>query len=155
MLVVFVWGFLGKRPVVLVPGMMGSRFNGTVTRRPYWYCPHIKDGPVWLRDDLIPPPLFRCMLSAMAQAYDPTKAYPVEKEGVNVYSGTGALGDVDSTCFVDDLFGEYLIPTFEFLAQRFESRGWTRAVDLFGLSNDWRPRVLHPPVGRRASGGPG
>jgi hypothetical protein len=95
------------------------------------------------------------MLSALAQAYDPTKEYPVEKEGVNLY--TGALGEVDSTCFVDDLFGEHLIPTFEFLAapvaQRFELRGWTRDVDLFGLSNDWRQGVLHLRVGRRPSGG--
>lgn len=50
------------KPVLLVPGLIGSRLHGNVSRHSYWFCPKIENDDVLINDILMIPPLYKCLL---------------------------------------------------------------------------------------------
>lgn len=131
------------KPIMLVPGLMGTQLRGNVTRHPYWYCPKIVDDYVWVNDVLVIPPIHKCMLESLGLQWNNKTNQITQKDGVSIapfdFGGLGAISYADE--FEKTL---HFIPTYSPFIEILKSKGYVERETLFGIPFDWRFGIVHP-----------
>lgn len=130
-----------KKPVVLIPGLFGSRLRGDVTKKRYWYCPIVHDEEIWFNERYLIPPTYYCMFDDMRMEWDEKNKNVKQPDYVNLttidFGGVTGFNNVDTSAF-----GIHLVPYYEHIIERLEKIGYIVGTDLFGAPNDWRRGVL-------------
>ena len=127
----------GKRPVILVPGLMGSMLNGDITGHRYWYCSNEKDNNIWFNDKYIIPPLYNCLFDYIHLEWDGEKNEPTQPNYVNItivdFGGINGINTVD-TIFYD----KHILPYYKIMIDKLQDNGFVVGDTIFGAPFDWR-----------------
>lgn len=136
-------GSIGRKPIMLVPGLMGTQLRGNVTRHPFWYCPKVIDDYVWVNDVLIIPPIHKCLLESLGLQWNNETNQITQKDGVSI--GPFDFGGLGAISYADELEETlHIIPTYASFIEVLKSRGYVERESLFGIPFDWRFGMVHP-----------
>ncbi|EAX96516.1 Lecithin:cholesterol acyltransferase family protein [Trichomonas vaginalis G3] len=138
-----IWLFLSTsvslRPIILVPGTMGSNLVATITnRKTHWYCPkNLNNEEIWVDEEYVIPPIVNCLGDWLTMRYDPTINDAVDQENCKI--DIVDFGGVNGMSFIDDIFNSSkLIPYMHEYIKYLQKHGYTVGQDLFGAPFDWR-----------------
>lgn len=125
------------KPIMLVPGLMGTQLRGNVSRKPWWFCPPIVDDIVWVNDVLVIPPIYKCMLESLGLEWHEETNEITQKEGVSI--GPFDFGGLGAISYADELEQTFhVVPTYASFIEVLKSRGYIERETLFGIPFDWR-----------------
>ena len=134
---------IARKPIMLVPGLMGTQLRGNVTRHPYWYCPKVVDDYVWVNDVLIIPPIHKCLLDSLGLQWNNETNEITQKEGVSIapfdFGGLGAISYADE---LEKTF--HVVKTYAPFIEYLTALGYVERETLFGIPFDWRFGMVHP-----------
>ena len=126
-----------KRPVILIPGLMGSRLNGDITDHKHWYCSKESDNNIWFNDKFAIPPLYNCLFDYIRLEWDSEKKEPKQPDYVNI--SIVDFGGIEGITTVDTIFfDKHIVPYYKVMIDKLEAQGYIVGQNLFGAPFDWR-----------------
>jgi hypothetical protein len=126
-----------KRPIILIPGLMGSILDGDVTKKKYWFCSKQSNANVWFNDKYAVPPLYKCLFDDIKLVWDSKKQEPAQPDYINL--STVDFGGIKGINHVDTLlFDVHIVPYYSIMISKLEKAGFVVGKDIFGAPFDWR-----------------
>ena len=126
-----------NRPIILIPGLMGSILDGDVTKKRYWYCPKESKANIWFNDKYAIPPTYKCLFDDIKLVWDNDKKEPKQPDYVNL--STVDFGGINGINHVDTLFfNQHIVPYYSVIISKLEKEGFIVGKDIFGAPFDWR-----------------
>lgn len=127
-----------KRPIILIPGLMGSILNGDILGKTSWYCPSKeKNVNIWFNDRYAVPPTYKCLFNYIKLVWNEKTKEPEQPSYVNMtvvdFGGINGINHVDTA-----LFGIHIVPYYSVIIDHLKKNGWGVGTDIFGIPFDWR-----------------
>lgn len=124
------------KPVIFLPGTLGSILEGSINRYDHWYCPVLKDKTIYINSVYLTPPLYNCLIEGLRLTYDENTNYYKNIDGVtlNPKDWGGIQGFQFGKIFPDlngiTYYGEFI--------NYLKENGYTVGKNIFGAPYDWR-----------------
>lgn len=127
------------RPLVMIPSMLGSVLKANLKKvKTHWYCPsNSKDKWIWVNDEFVIDPMYKCMLTYMTMSWDKGKQKAVDYDGVSMY--VPDFGGIGAIKFLDHgIFGKHFIPVLDKFVDYFTDHDYIVRDNLWAAPYDWR-----------------
>ena len=128
-----------RDPIILVPGMMGSKLSVSYNRTSYLHCPpFLNESLFWINYSYITPFHLDCLVRWLEPGFDTKKTEPTAGDWFDV--STVDYGGIEGVVKLDDtgLFGKTMIMGFDKPIKYLENHGYQVKKDLFTAPYDWR-----------------
>nr|XP_039249958.1 phospholipase A2 group XV-like [Styela clava] len=132
-------GEVQRKPIVLVPGVLGSRLQAklNLSYSPGWLCEKIRDWfDIWLNIEELTPFYVNCWVYDISMRYDNRTKKVANQEGVKT-----RILDFGKTEDFEYLDSDHYAPGSPYFTELVESLikfGYKRGDDLKGAPYDWR-----------------
>lgn len=138
----FVFGTESRKPLFLVPGILASKLQMSVTgESKHWFCPKGVNKSIFSSILNFVPPMLQCTMEYGGVRYNRANDSLVDEENVEITPyDFGGLSGIDYLIKLP--FGLNFIPRFNDYIQILKKHGYVEGKDLFGVPNDWRLGVF-------------
>ena len=138
----FVFGTESRKPLFLVPGILASKLQMSVTgESKHWFCPKGVNKSIFSSILNFVPPMLQCTMEYGGVRYNRANDSLVDEENVEITPyDFGGLSGIDYLIKLP--FGLNFIPRFNDYIQILKKHGYVEGKDLFGVPYDWRLGVF-------------
>ena len=136
---IFVCTALSVKPLILIPGLMGSQIYSTYGKNFHqeWYCTKKANNKVaWLNPSFLIPPRYNCLFNMLEVKYNKNKQTFESKPNLKMFPHD--FGGVDGISTLIDVGDIKLIESFSHMVKYMKDKGYVVGKTLFGVPYDWR-----------------